>query len=125
MIRLCGAALCALAAALILRGAKSEFAGMVTLAAAVLFLTAAVERLAPVLRTLAVFAGETGFAPYLDTLTRALGITLTVQFSSELCRDAGEGALASKLELIGKAEILVLCLPLLEELVTLAKEVML
>ena len=43
-----------------------------------------------------------------------------MQFSAELCRDAGESAIASKLELVGKAEIILLCLPLLRELIGLA-----
>ena len=47
-------------------------------------------------------------------------MTLAVQFSAELCRDAGESAIASKLELVGKAEIIILALPLVRELLGLA-----
>jgi stage III sporulation protein AD len=47
-------------------------------------------------------------------------VTLAAQFTAELCRDAGEGALASRLELAGRAEILLLALPLIRELTALA-----
>ena len=120
MIKYCGAAICALIAIIILKGQKSEFAGIVSLAAAVLFFGAAAAEFYPTLKLMRGLIEGTSFESYLGTLTKALGITLAVQFSAELCRDAGESAIASKLELVGKAEIILLCLPLLRELIGLA-----
>lgn len=122
MLGYCGAALCALIGVLVLKGQKSEFAGLVSLAASVILLGASLVTFLPVVEYIFDSVEGTGFAEYLTTITKALGITLAVQLCSEVCRDAGETALATKLELIGKAEILVLCLPLIRELVTLAGE---
>lgn len=124
MIKYCGIALCALAAVLILKGQKSEFSGMVTLAAAVLLFGVAAAEIYPTLKLVNESISGTGFEGYMSTLVKALGITLAVQFSSELCRDAGETSIASKLELVGKAEILLLCLPLINELISLAAGLM-
>lgn len=124
MIKYCGAALCALAAILTLRSQKSEFAGLVSLAAAVILLGSAVITFLPVFDFISDTISDTAFSGYMSTLAKALGITLAVQLSAEVCRDAGETALASKLELIGKAEILLLCLPLIGELLTLAAQIM-
>lgn len=124
MLKYCGAALCALMGVIILKGQKSEFAGLVSLAASVILLGASVMTFLPVIEYIFEAVEGTGFAKYLSTLTKALGITLCVQLCSEVCRDAGEASLASKLELVGKAEILVLCLPLVRELITLAGEMM-
>jgi stage III sporulation protein AD len=38
------------------------------------------------------------------------------QFAADACRDAGESALASKMELAGKITILILALPLFEKI---------
>lgn len=124
MIKYCGVALCALTAVIVLRGQKSEFAGIVALAAAVLLFGVAAAMFWPVLSELRRMIEGTSFEGCLSTLIKALGITLAVQFSSELCRDAGESAIASKLELVGKAEMILLCLPLIGKLLGLAAELM-
>lgn len=124
MLRYCGAAIVALFAILILRTQKSEFSGIVSLAAGVLMLGAAAAAFYPTLELIGSLIEGTGFEGSLKTLTKALGITLAVQFTAELCRDSGESSIASKLELIGKAEILLLCLPLINDLIRLAAELM-
>jgi stage III sporulation protein AD len=120
MIKYCGIALVALAAVLILKGQKSEFTNMVTFATAVILFGIAAAEIFPTLKLLSETIKGTKFEGYMSTLLKALGITLAVQFSSELCRDAGETSIASKLELIGKAQILLLCFPLINELIALA-----
>ncbi len=124
MIKYCGAALCALAAILMLRGQKSEFAGYVSLGASVILLGAALTAFLPITEYIKSVAAGTEFGGYLETVIKALGITLCVQFAAEICRDSGEGALASKLELIGKAEVLVLCMPVVGDLIELAAKLM-
>ena len=44
---------------------------------------------------------------------KACVIAYITQFSSELCRDAGEGAIALKLELAGKISILLISMPVI------------
>lgn len=122
MLKYCGAALLALMGVIILKGQKSEFAPFVSLAASVILLGASVLTFLPVIEFVFESVGGTDFSRYLSTLTKALGITVAVQLSADVCRDAGEGSLAAKLELVGKAEILVLCLPLIRDLITLARE---
>ncbi len=52
-------------------------------------------------------------AVYLTTVFKILGIAYLATFSSEICRDAGENSLASKVEFSGKILILVLAIPIL------------
>ena len=49
---------------------------------------------------------------YFILLLKALGITVITQFSADTCRDAGQSALASKVEFTGRALILVMTLPM-------------
>ena len=50
---------------------------------------------------------------YLNTVLKILGIAYLASFCSEICRDAGESSLASKVEFSGKILILVLAIPIL------------
>ena len=50
---------------------------------------------------------------YLNTLLKIMGIAYLAEFGSQICRDAGEGVIAGKVEFAGKLLILVMALPLL------------
>lgn len=48
---------------------------------------------------------------------KSLGICFLTQFSSDSCVDAGETALASKIEFIGKIAVVLAAMPLIEEII--------
>jgi len=50
---------------------------------------------------------------YLNIVFKILGIAYLASFCSEICKDAGQGNLASKVEFAGKILILVLAIPIL------------
>ena len=50
---------------------------------------------------------------YLNTIFKILGIAYLASFCGEICRDAGEITIASKVEFAGKILILVLAIPIL------------
>lgn len=56
---------------------------------------------------------------YLRLLLKMIGIAYLCQFGAELCRDAGENAVAGRMELAGKLMILSLSLPLVYQLLGL------
>lgn len=49
---------------------------------------------------------------YLVTLLKIMGIAYVAEFGAQICRDAGEGSIAGKIELAGKVLILILALPI-------------
>ena len=49
-------------------------------------------------------------------MLRAAGITVIAELAAQLCRDAGERALAGRVSLIARASILALCVPLVSRL---------
>jgi len=61
---------------------------------------------------------------YMTVLLKSVGISLVVSTASDICRDCGERAIASKVELLGKCEILLLSLPLLKEITALITDVL-
>lgn len=63
-------------------------------------------------------------AVYITTLLKIIGIAYIAQFGAEICKDAGEGAIASKIELAGKVVIVVLAVPILTSLLDLIIQIM-
>lgn len=49
---------------------------------------------------------------YLTTLLKLVGITYVADFSSNLCKDAGYGAIAGQIEFFGKISILTISAPI-------------
>ena len=57
--------------------------------------------------------------------SNALGIVLIGRITADLCKDAGESAIASGVELAVKTAVLLTALPLLNRLLSLLREVLL
>ncbi len=50
---------------------------------------------------------------FLETILKIIGIAYIAEFGAQIARDAGEGTIASKIELAGKILIMVLALPII------------
>lgn len=57
-------------------------------------------------------------------LSKAIGISCITQLAADVCKDAGESALATAVMLTGKAALLLLALPSAQMLLTLFQEVL-
>ncbi len=108
---------------LVLRNFNNRFSEYIGAFATVLLFGAAVVEFMPIFDFASELAVGTGFEEYLSVLLKALGITLAVQLTSELCRDMGASSLASNLELVGRVELLLLALPLIKELAGIASDI--
>lgn len=117
-IALCVAA--AMACAL-LRVQRPELATVVSLAAGVAVVAMLATQLhseAPRLGALeSAFAGMD--ADIRSAVLRGAGIAVIADLGAQLCRDAGESALAGRVVLIARVSILALCVPLLSALAEL------
>ncbi len=58
-----------------------------------------------------VWLGDGG--EYADVMVKALGVALLTHITAGVCRDCGENSIASGVELAGKLEILLLCVPII------------
>lgn len=56
---------------------------------------------------------------YFPVILKVLGIAYISDFVSQICRDAGEGAIANKIELAGKVLIFYLSLPVMVSVIEL------
>jgi stage III sporulation protein AD len=50
---------------------------------------------------------------YIETILKIIGIAYIAEFAAQITKDAGQGAIASKIELAGKILILAMAIPIL------------
>lgn len=60
---------------------------------------------------------------YLGLVLKVVGIAYIGEFAGELCRDAGEGGLAKKVDLGTKVVIMVMAMPLLKTILTTVMDI--
>jgi len=74
--------------------------------------------------TVKMITEDTNIWTYVKILFKALGITYLTAITNVICKSAGEEVLADISQTAGKLEILALCLPLANELVSIAKDLL-
>jgi stage III sporulation protein AD len=117
IVGIAGIAICAAVIAAMLRRYHQEYAVLVSIAAGVVILFAIFANVSPAVRQISTLLSSAGLtSDYAVILFKTLGICFLAQFAADACRDAGENALASNVELAGKLAIVVLALPLFEKI---------
>ena len=109
---------------LILRELRPVMALPVRLAAMLLLLGGGIGLMHPVLERVRALLEAAEAGSYTELILRAVGIGLLAELGASFCRELGEHALADGVLFFGRAEILVLSLPLLDRLVDLAEEML-
>ncbi len=123
-LKLCMLAVTGVSAAMVIKQWKTDFLPLLRLALALLFALAAVHTASPLVAYLGGLARWEGVGGYAEILIKALGIAVLSQCCAELCRECGENAAATGVELTGKVEILLLCLPLINEILSVAEKLL-
>lgn len=99
---------------LILRNQRPEIAVQLSITmAAIIFLLvlAKIDVVLNLFRDLAEKASINQL--YLNTILKIIGIAYITEFGAQVCRDAGEGAVAGKIEFAGKVLVMVMAIPII------------
>lgn len=114
IIKVVGFAFVALSVVLVVKHRRSDLAVHISLAAGILIFIFMIDKVTSVLQLLQELALKANIDfIYLNIVFKILGIAYLASFCSEICKDAGESSLASKVEFAGKILILVLAIPIL------------
>ncbi len=125
IITLAGIAVLSCFLCVIVRQIRPEAALGIGVACGVMILICAVTALAPSIDALSRISDAAGIdSGFAKILIKALAICYVTQLSADCCRDAGESAIASKLELCGRAAIAALSLPIFTQLVEIVTGLM-
>ncbi len=117
VLQVVGFALVVTVILVVLRHQRPDMAVMLSLAAAAAILFFLVERIWQAIDLLQDLASRAGVRDsYVQILLRVMAIAYLAELGSQVCRDAGEGAMATKLEMAGKILILILAIPIVRAL---------
>ena len=107
-------ALVALFLYLLFKDKRGDLAALILLAAGVVIFIYCISQVGEVVNFLKTIADKAGIdTVYIQIVLKILAIAYLASFASEICKDAGAGSLASKVEFSGKMFILVLAIPIL------------
>lgn len=97
----------------ILRQYKPEIALLVSLAAGITLFMLVLGKIGAIVEVLKDLSTRANVnLVYLSVILKIVGIAYIADFGAQLCRDAGEGALAAKIEFAAKILILILAIPI-------------
>ena len=119
LIKICGIGLIAAFAAVILRELRKEYVPVILLGMSVMALFAVM----PVIEDTALLIRELGAkldSGYVGIILRGIGITYLTGMACEICRSVGENGIAGTIETVGRAELLLMCVPLFRDLLEVA-----
>ena len=120
-LKACGVVLCALIVCIVFKNLKSEYSLLVRIIVTVSVFSVSLSLIYPVLSYIEKISTNSEIYKFVPTLMKALGIAFVVEITADICNDAQESTLADRITFLGKAEILVLSLPLLKKLFELSE----
>ena len=101
----------------LIRQYKPEYGFFVSFATGVVLTVIVVSVISPVTDMISSISQKTGINnEYTSALLKSLAVCYITQIATDCCRDAGENAIASKVEMCGRIAVLLLSLPLFREL---------
>ncbi|WP_026475867.1 stage III sporulation protein AD [Alkaliphilus transvaalensis] len=106
--------------AVTVKNQKQEMGMFVSLVAGLVIFIFIVTKLQSVIEILHQMANKINIDDiYLSTILKIVGIAYIAEFGAQICKDAGEGVIASKIEFAGKVLIMVMAVPILVSLMDL------
>ena len=125
IFQLVGIAMITAVAAILVKSTKPELALAVTIAGSVILLLFVLEVFRGSIGIFTEIAEMTGLdAAIVKTLLKMVGIGYLVEFSAGILNDFGQNSLADKLVFCGKILVLILAVPILENILELISDLL-
>jgi stage III sporulation protein AD len=117
IMKIVGIGIIATLLAVILREQKPEIALQVSIVTGLIIFVFVITKLNSVIAVLKYFASKTNIdLIYFTTILKVIAIAYITEFGAQVCKDAGEGSIASKIEFGGKVLIMIMAIPILAAL---------
>lgn len=121
MLKIFLIAFVALAAIVLLKQIKPEFALLLKLAVLLLLGFLVFSEVSDAVSEIFSFGERVSIdSEMLKILLKALGLCLVAQIASDVCKDCGESALSTSVELVGKLSIVLMALPVAAQLIEIS-----
>lgn len=125
VLKIIGIALISLIIIILLKQYKPEFAIYISLITGVLILVLVMDKLTGVINLLQSISNKTSINNnFLNLLIKITGVSFLSEFAVSVCKDSGESAIASKIELGTKIIIISMSIPIISSLLELILKIM-
>ncbi len=109
-----GLALIVTVISVVLKQIRPEIALQLTILAGASIFILVMSKIKVIVELLQNLADQANISSYyLLIVLKIVGVAYLAEFGAQICRDAGEGALASKIELAAKVGVIVLAIPII------------
>lgn len=105
---------------ILLKQYQPEYALFVSIICGVIIFSVVIDNLLPTFALMSDLMVKAQIkSSYIEAIVKTLGVCYITQLVTDSCKDAGQNAIASKVELASKVYIVLLALPLFEDLITI------
>lgn len=125
IIKIIGIAIIALIIIILLRQYKPEFAIYISLLTGVLILMLVMDKLTGIINLLQSLEAKASInSTFIALLIKITGIAFLSEFAVSICKDSGEGAIASKIEIGSKIIIVSMSIPIISALLEILLKIL-
>lgn len=120
ILKIAALALTGVILASLMKSVNKEISIYIILATVIILFLSIIDRLSEVFLFLQnIYDKVTYGKTFFPIILKVLAVAYITDFTAQLCKDAGEGAIASKVELAGKVIIFYLAMPILSAILEL------
>ena len=125
VIKIIGVGLIILIIIIIVRQYKPEFTLYISLLAGALILLFIMDKIGGIIDLLTTVSNKTAINnEFLTLLIKITGIAFLTEFAVSICKDSGESAIASKIDMGGKVIIVSMSIPIISSLLETVVEIL-
>ena len=117
IVKIAGIGIISLIIIVVIKQYRPEFAVYVSIVAGLLIMGFVISKLSGIIEILKNLANKASLnSSFLGILIKITGIAILTEFTTSICKDAGEGAIATKIDLGGKIIIMSMSIPIISSL---------
>lgn len=125
ILKIIGVGLISLIIIIILKQYKPDFAIYISILAGAIILLLVMDKLSGIVSLLSSIQNKANMNnQFLVILLKITGIAFLTEYASSICKDAGESAIATKIDLGGKVLIIAISIPIIQALLELIIKIM-
>ena len=110
---------------IIIKQYKPEFAIYISLACGIIILVLVMDKLINVIELIRSISNKAGINnSFLSVILKITGIAFIAEFAVSVCRDSGESAIASKIEIGSNIIIIFLSIPIISNLLEIVSHIL-
>ena len=120
VIKIIGIGMISLIIIIVIKQYRPEFAVYISITAGILILLISLQKMGAIVNLIQSISQKAGInGEFLSILLKITGIAILTEFAVSVCKDSGESAIASKIEMGSKVIIISMSVPIISSLLEL------